>query len=1127
MIAFVKCVRYETAIRERENEKGEIVEEEDKYIVQEEELPLRTSQFELRPFTNMFRLLTGMKHEHEDRWEGLTLEQSGWVILGVTSLIIEIAKCRPLVGSCREGEELKELHIKNRRFLRNVDIGKKDSCFFTAVAQHFVKHERNKKKMKLKTKRFIQKNMNVKEFKLPFHIRDIPKFEKANSHLNIKINVVYRESDIVIPLHSERVTDKTKKVINLLLVHFLLEDKKNPISELFSEEPKEQISDMTEGCLKSKVKSHFFYITSLSKFLRTSYDDVTERRNHSHELFCHNCLTKFYNANLLKEHEDLCYQHKVSKTITPQEGATLKFKNFNKTVKANFVGFADFESSHIRQTPTPTSENSKTKILAEQKPVSFCIIFVDKYNKVVYKKTQYNDNPDELISLFFKALNQAHTKLEELSEQHNVFMETPEMRKLKEQATHCGLCNIPFTADDKVFDHCHYTGKLLHIAHANCNLQRNKFSETTAIFMHNFSGYDSHLLIRHINKENAGSEIHALPYNSEKIRCLQWRKFVFKDSMQFLNSSLSTLVDDLRASGSDFKLLNKSGLCKNRTEKELLLRKGVFPYEMVTSCTRLSEIKSFPPKKCFFSTLSQSTISEEDYKHGLNVFSAFNCSSLLDYLLLYNKLDVYLLAIVMLQFREDFFEEFGLDICHYVSFPSATYDGMLKQTNVTIERLSDINMILWIESALRGGVSTVSERHMKSDEKTKAIFCDANNLYGLSQSLPQPIGEYVWIENQDELNKIDILGLTDDDEYSYIFEVDLAYDKSLHDEHNSLPLAPFKQTITSDMLSPQAFKLKSQISGVQAAKNYKSKKLVATLDDREHYITHAQNLKTYLQLGLKVKHIHKALRFKQSFFLRDFVSSLTKKRAMAKTNFKRTLYKLAVNSTFGKFIEQVRNYLQCKFITSPASIEKWVSNPRFKNYKIISEDLVIVFLSPLTVSLDKCYLIGFSILERSKEFMFSMYYTILSKLLGGHESCSVCLTDTDSFLIKVQAQQSVSYSHLINRILPALDTSNYPSDHKFFSTNNKAKLGYFKDELCGLWEIDEYVGLRSKCYTLKTNEIDAQPLPPETRNLSSQLSNAITTKCKGITKSVSARLPFSSFYNCLRDDTTRQATIHR
>lgn len=83
----------------------------------------------------------------------------------------------------------------------------------------------------------------------------------------------------------------------------------------------------------------------------------------------------------------------------------------------------------------------------------------------------------------------------------------------------------------------------------------------------------------------------------------------------------------------------------------------------------------------------------------------------------------------------------------------------------------------------------------------------------------------------------------------------------------------------------------------------------------------------------------------------------------------------------------------------------------------------------------------------------------------------LCMTDTDSFLFKVSNVKKF-YKKFKNH----MDFSNYPINHKYFSVDRKQMLGYFKDEFAGTHKCLEFVGLRSKCYALKLEEIDSRIL---------------------------------------------------
>ena len=81
-------------------------------------------------------------------------------------------------------------------------------------------------------------------------------------------------------------------------------------------------------------------------------------------------------------------------------------------------------------------------------------------------------------------------------------------------------------------------------------------------------------------------------------------------------------------------------------EFELLIRKGVYPYEYMDSWERFDEAE-LPPIEKFYSSLLGSNISPEDYEHAIKVWKTFKCKTLGDYHDLYLKTDVNLLSDVL------------------------------------------------------------------------------------------------------------------------------------------------------------------------------------------------------------------------------------------------------------------------------------------------------------------------------------------------------------------------------------------------------------------------------------------------------------------------------------------------
>ena len=122
-----------------------------------------------------------------------------------------------------------------------------------------------------------------------------------------------------------------------------------------------------------------------------------------------------------------------------------------------------------------------------------------------------------------------------------------------------------------------------------------------------------------------------------------------------------------------------------------------------------------------------------------------------------------------------------LDPCHYFSSPGLSWDAMLKMTGVKLEKIFDIDMYLFIEKGLRGGISYIAKRYSKANNKymknydaaklLKSIeYLDMNNLHGWAMSGYLPYGGFKWLKNVD---KFDVNSISEKSPIGYIFEVDL------------------------------------------------------------------------------------------------------------------------------------------------------------------------------------------------------------------------------------------------------------------------------------------------------------------------------------------------------------------
>ena len=120
------------------------------------------------------------------------------------------------------------------------------------------------------------------------------------------------------------------------------------------------------------------------------------------------------------------------------------------------------------------------------------------------------------------------------------------------------------------------------------------------------------------------------------------------------------------------------------------------------------------------------------------MWKVFGFKNLRQYHDLYLKTDVLLLRDVFEKFISICLKDYGLDPCHYFSSPGLSWDEMLKMTGIQLEKVSNIDVHLFLEKGMRGGVSYISKRYSKSDEGTDIMYWDANNLYEwtMIQDLP-------------------------------------------------------------------------------------------------------------------------------------------------------------------------------------------------------------------------------------------------------------------------------------------------------------------------------------------------------------------------------------------------------
>ena len=191
-------------------------------------------------------------------------------------------------------------------------------------------------------------------------------------------------------------------------------------------------------------------------------------------------------------------------------------------------------------------------------------------------------------------------------------------------------------------------------------------------------------------------------------------------------------------------------------------------------------------------------------------------------------------------------------------------ESMLKKTEVKLELLTDINMLLMIEKGIRGGMCQSTHRYAKAnnkymknyDEKIEPsylTYIDANNLYGWAMSQKLLVNDFIWYNDYlSDFNEEFVKNYNENSDERYFLEVDIEYPKTLWRSHKELPFLPERR------------------------KQEKVEKLVFTIEDKEKYVIHIRALKQALNNGLKFKNAHRVIKFQQKVWLKSYINMNTK-----------------------------------------------------------------------------------------------------------------------------------------------------------------------------------------------------------------------------------------------------------
>ena len=166
---------------------------------------------------------------------------------------------------------------------------------------------------------------------------------------------------------------------------------------------------------------------------------------------------------------------------------------------------------------------------------------------------------------------------------------------------------------------------------------------------------------------------------------------------------------------------------------------------------------------------------------------------------------------------------------------------------------------------------------------TYLTYLDANNLYGWAMSKKFPVNGFMWYNDYlSDFNKDFIKNYNENRDEGYFLDVDIEYPKQLFGSHKELPFL------------------------LERRKLEKVEKIVCSIEDKEKYVIHIRALKQTLNHGLKLKKVHRVIKFQLKAWLKPYIDINIELRKEAKNEFEKDFFKLMNNSVFGKTMENVR-----------------------------------------------------------------------------------------------------------------------------------------------------------------------------------------------------------------------------
>ena len=348
---------------------------------------------------------------------------------------------------------------------------------------------------------------------------------------------------------------------------------------------------------------------------------------------------------------------------------------------------------------------------------------------------------------------------------------------------------------------------------------------------------------------------------------------------------------------------------------------------------------------------------------------------------MYLNLDVAFLADIYLQWRSILMGLFKVDCLYFLTLASFAIEAMYYICGVSLDSISDPNLYHIINKNIRGGFCSVGQRHVIANNKDTnpnfdgrhmesnyLLYVDFNSLYPTIMSqFKLPNADFVKLNDEEvnEFMKQDLRQVDAEGDIGYYIYFDIKpITPELIDKSDDFPLLLSPMNIQPEQISEFSCKLLENRNMKIPLKNTK---LVAHRCGVKNYLITLPLLQFLITQGVEIEKVHKVIKFKHGFFLKNFIA--------ATNPFIKNALKLINNAIYGRTLLNPLNYTTEAKIChdeNNSDMLKSFSKPTFRKVDKINNDRFLVTNNRSSVLASSPIYVGFCILDHAKLYMYKL-----------------------------------------------------------------------------------------------------------------------------------------------------------